>query len=52
MRLVVLNAGIGEWCMKYAPTNGGSAGLGFFCSVERGVLDDSVFFEFVRAALG
>ena len=50
MRLVV-NAGIGEWCMKYAPTNG-SAGLGFFCSVERGVLDDSIFFEFLRAALG
>ena len=37
--------------MEYALTNC-SAGLGFFCSVERGVLDDSVFFEFVRAALG
>ena len=50
--ILVANAGIGEWCMKYAPTNG-SAGLGFFCSVERaGILDDSVFFEFLRAALG
>ena len=49
---VVANVGIGEWCVKYAPTNG-SGGLGFFCSVERaGVLDDSVFFELLRAALG
>ena len=27
--------GIGEWRLKYAPTNG-SADLGFFFSVERG----------------
>jgi len=50
VRLVV-SVGIGEWCMKYAPTNC-SAGLGFFCSVVRGVLDDTVFFEFLRAGLG
>jgi hypothetical protein len=42
---VVANAGIREWCVKYAPTNG-SVALGFLCSVERGVLDDSVFYEF------
>ena len=42
---MVEKAGIREWHLKYAPTNG-SAGLGFFCSVERGVLDDLLFFEF------
>jgi hypothetical protein len=52
---VVAEAGIGEWRLKFAPTNG-SAGLRFFCCCvlllcgER-VLDDLLFFEFLRAAL-
>ena len=47
----MVNAGIREWCMKHAPTNG-SASLCFFRSVKRGVLDDSVFFEFLKTELG